>query len=252
MNTPILPQPPKPPSMEPLEPVPGPIGPGSVVEALLKKPGQVVYALSAGKSAGRVVAAILLVALAGLVAFGLAAGSFSGGVQWWAAPVKITVGTLFAALICLPSLYIFVSLSGANIRFGALAGLLAGTVALSALLLAGLTPVVWVFSQSTESLGFMGTLMVLAWLTALLAGLGFLRKGARWMGLTRGFHLHLWTLMFLVVTLQMSCALRPILGTSVDLLPKEKRFFLGHWAKVLGESAQSGAGDGERSARGAE
>jgi hypothetical protein len=24
--------------------------------------------------------------------------------------------------------------------------------------------------------------------------------------LTRGFHLHLWTLMFLVVTLQMSCA----------------------------------------------
>ena len=56
MNTPILPQPPKPPSMEPLEPVHGPIGPGSVVEALLKKPGQVVYELSAGKSAGRVVA----------------------------------------------------------------------------------------------------------------------------------------------------------------------------------------------------
>jgi len=252
MNTPTLPQPPKLPSMEQLEPLPGSVGPGSVIESLQKKPGRLVYELSHGGRGGMAVAALLLVAVCGLAAFGLAAGSFSGGVQWWAAPVKIMVGTLFAAMICLPSLYIFVSLSGADIRFGALAGLLAGTVTLSALLLAGLTPVVWVFSQSTESLGFMGTLMVLAWLTALLAGLGFLRKGARWMGLTRGFHLHLWTLMFVVVTLQMSCALRPILGTSVDLLPKEKRFFLGHWAKVLGESAQSDTEGGERSARGAE
>ena len=226
MNTPILPQPPKPPSMEPLEPVHGPIGPGSVVEALLKKPGQVVYELSAGKSAGRVVAAILLVALAGLVAFGWAAGAFSGGVEWWAAAVRITVGGVSAGVGCRASL----------------GGLLVG----------GVAPVVWVLGQSTESVGFMGTRVVVAWLTALLAGLGFLRKGARWMGLTRGFHLHLWTLMFLVVTLQMSCALRPILGTSVDLLPKEKRFFLGHWAKVLGESAQSDTEGGERSARGAE
>ena len=229
------PQPPPAPAdpASPLTAMPHPPGVGATIESLLRRPGQAVHELWQGGRAGQLMVSFGLVAILGLLAFGLAAGSFAGGTQWWAAPLKITFGTLFAALICLPSLYIFLCLSGAEIRFGTTAGLLAGGVALTGILLAGLTPIVWVFSQSTGSAAFMGAMLIIAWLVALLAGLGFLRRGARWLGLSNGFHLQLWTLMFLVVTIQMSCALRPILGHADSFLPKEKRFFLAHWGEQL-------------------
>ena len=40
----------------------------------------------------------------------------SGGAQLWAAPLKITVGALAAALLCYPSLYIFSCIAGADAR----------------------------------------------------------------------------------------------------------------------------------------
>ena len=217
----------------PLSAMPHAPGLGTTIESLLRRPGQAVHELRHGSRSGQLMVSLGIIAILGLLAFGLAVGSFAGGTQWWAAPIKISVGTLFAALICLPSLYIFLCLSGAEIRFGTTAGLLAGGVALTGILLAGLTPIVWVFSQSTGSAAFMGAMLIAAWLVALLAGLGFLRRGARWLGLSNGFHLQLWTLMFLVVTLQMSCALRPILGHADSFLPKEKRFFLAHWGEQL-------------------
>jgi len=49
---------------------------------------------------------------------------------------------------------------------------------------------------------------------------------------------------FVVVLLQMSTALRPIVGTSDTFLPTEKKFFIGHWFDNLeGE----GGGRGSRS-----
>ena len=44
---------------------------------------------------------------------------------------------------------------------------------------------------------------------------------------------------FVLVLLQITEALRPILGTSDDLLPKEKKFFLSHWVESV-----SGPGNG--------
>ncbi len=38
---------------------------------------------------------------------------------------------------------------------------------------------------------------------------------------------------FLLVCLQMTTALRPIIGTSEHWLPKEKKFFLAHWSENL-------------------
>jgi len=38
---------------------------------------------------------------------------------------------------------------------------------------------------------------------------------------------------FLLVAVQMTTALRPILGKSDTFLPKQKQFFLSHWADCL-------------------
>jgi hypothetical protein len=45
--------------------------------------------------------------------------------------------------------------------------------------------------------------------------------------------LKVWILIFLFVALQMTTALRPIVGTSADFLPVEKKFFVTHWLECL-------------------
>jgi hypothetical protein len=45
-----------------------------------------------------------------------------------------------------------------------------------------------------------------------------------------------WSGIFLLVTLQMTTSLRPIIGRSDDFLTSEKKFFLQHWGDTMGES----------------
>jgi hypothetical protein len=55
--------------------------------------------------------------------------------------------------------------------------------------------------------------------------------------LERGFHhlgaqdgmMRIWTIMFLPATLQMTTALRQLVGTAPTLLPATKQFFIAHW-----------------------
>lgn len=42
-------------------------------------------------------------------------------------------------------------------------------------------------------------------------------------------HVRLWNLIFVLVCLQMTATLRPIIGTSDMFLPREKKFFIAHW-----------------------
>jgi len=215
-------------------------GMGAAIASLLKSPGNILYELTSGQRTGKLAISLWIVTMLGLLAFGAVTGSISGGQQWWAAPAKITGGMLFAALICLPSLYIFAALSGMALRFNAIAGMLLSTTGLTALLLAGFTPLVWVFGQSTGSLSFMGGLLLAIWLFSLLFGMNLLVKCARALGMTEGLHLWIWCSMFVLVTLQVSCALRPIIGTADTLLPGEKKFFLQHWTDHL--NAETGNG----------
>jgi hypothetical protein len=101
--------------------------------------------------------------------------------------------------------------------------------------MAGFTPLVRVFGQSTGSLSFIGGLMLVIWLFSLLFGMKLLMTCSRAPGLTDAVHLWIWCAMFVIVTLQMSCALRPILGKSDKFLPTDKKFFLQHWADSIQE-----------------
>lgn len=204
-------------------------GVGGSVEAMLRQPRRVLYHLQSG-GAGRVIGFLSLVAIVCAGIYGLVVGSFSGGTQYWAAPLKIVLGLAVSGLICLPSLYIFACLSGAKTRLAEVAGLVAGAVALMSVLLIGFAPVAWVFSQSTNSLVGMGALHLLFWVVAIYFGLRFVSAGFEHRGAHAG-GINVWMIIFLVVMLQMTTALRPILGTSDTFLPKEKRFFLQHWVQ---------------------
>lgn len=211
------------------EPVNGPI---AAVEALLRHPRRIVYQLRQAKS-GHLAWLLGLVTIFCALVYGLVVGSFSQGTQLWAAPVKVSIGFLASGLICLPSLYIFSCLSGSQARFREVIGLLAGLLALATVLLIGFAPVAWVFSQSTTSVSLMGGLHLIFWLIASYFGLRFLIQGFRHLQTAMDGNLKVWVGIFIVVALQMTTTLRPIVGTSPSFLQSEKKFFVAHWFDCL-------------------
>ncbi len=235
---PPIPPPPPPgyPSGRPLgelpeerEPIPNAV---AAVEAILRQPRRVMYQLRQPGSGG-LIAGMLFVAVLCSVVYGVVVGTFSGGVQLWAAPLKIAGGLLISALICLPSLYIFACLSGSQARLAEIFGLVAGLLALMTILLIGFAPVAWLFSQSTESLAWMGALHLIFWGIATVFGLRFLNAGFSHTQARSNAGFNTWVVIFVLVVLQMTTALRPIVGTADTLLPEEKKFFVSHWVDCL-------------------
>lgn len=209
----------------------------TAVEAILRQPRRVMFQLRQPGS-GRLIGAMLFIAVVCSLIYGVIVGSFSGGVQWWAAPVKVSGGLLISALICLPSLYIFACLSGSQARLVEIFGLVAGLLILMTILLIGFAPVAWLFSQSTESLPWMGALHLLFWGIATAFGLRFLEAGFSHSKARSNAGLFTWVVIFVLVVLQMTTALRPILGKADTFLPTENKFFVSHWGDCLNQAAR--------------
>jgi hypothetical protein len=205
------------------------------IETILRHPRRMMFQLRQ-PGAGRLIAAMIFVSVVCALIYGVVAGTFSGGTQLWAAPVKIAAGLMISALICLPSLYIFTCLSGSQARLVEVCGLFAGLLMLMTILLIGFAPVAWIFSQSTESLAWMGTLHLIFWFIATCFGLRFLEAGFSHSNARSHAGFHTWIVIFLLVAVQMTAALRPIIGTADTFLPAEKQFFLSHWGDSLKSS----------------
>lgn len=205
------------------------------IEAILRQPRRLLFQMRQ-PGAGKLIATMLLASLCCMLIYGVVVGTFSGGTQFWAAPVKMAVGLMISAAICLPSLYIFACLSGSQARLAEVCGLLAGLLLLMTILLIGFAPVAWIFSESTESLGWMGTLHLLFWFVATVFGLRFLLAGFSHTNARSLAGINVWIVIFILVALQMTTALNPILGKSDTFLPAKKQFFLGHWGDCLKEA----------------
>ena len=175
----------------------------------------------------------------GVTSLGAVVGSFSGHEQWWAAPVKVSLGLLVSVLICLPSLYIFACLSGSQARLAEIFGMVGGLLMLMTILLVGFAPVAWLFSQSTSSITWMGALHLIFWGIATIFGLRFLEAGFSHSQARTNAGFNVWVIIFVLVALQMTTALRPIVGSSDTFLPTEKKFFLNYWSECLKQQPES-------------
>jgi hypothetical protein len=236
---------------QPFEPMPPDPGLVATFETLLKRPVTLVDAMLKGARSGKIVRNLIITAVACLAVFGFVIGTYTMGTQLWAAPLKITLGMLVAGLICLPSLYIFSCLNGLDVKISSAAGVLFATICMMSMLLLGFTPVVWIFSQSTNSIVFMGGLALVFWAIATYFGLGVITKTADYLGLKKRTHLVVWMGIFILVALQMSTSLRPIVGESDELFTAEKKFFLTHWLEQIDAEAEAAAvaGDSTRGRR---
>ncbi len=222
-------------------PMTGPPTLGNTLDHLLKRPAALVHTLH-NEPSGRLLKWLGLSSLVGLSLFGLVLGFFSGGMQFWAAPLKMVIGVSASALLTWPSLCVFCYLNGLDLPLRTISGILVAAIALLSLLLLALGPVAWIFSTSTDSVPFMGFLVLAFWLVGLYFGLALIFQTAHLLGMKRRHHLVAWSVIFLLVTLQMSTTLRPLLGKSDHFCTGEKKFFLNHWLEQC--EAQSGTTPG--------
>lgn len=206
-----------------------------VIDAILRHPRRVMFQLRQ-PDAGRLVRFMVFVSIVCSSIYGVVAGTSTGGSQLGIAPVKIAMGLMISAAICLPSLYIFTCLSGSRARLMEICGLLSGLLLLMTILLIGFAPVAWIFSQSTDSLVWMGALHLAFWFIATCFGLRFLHAGFSQTSARSNAGFNTWVIIFLLVALQMTTALRPILGKSDAFLPTDKKFFGVYWSDCLQEN----------------
>ncbi|MCC5849392.1 MAG: hypothetical protein JJU29_15020 [Verrucomicrobia bacterium] len=205
---------------------------GTLVETMLKHPEN-LYEEMKGKRIAPASLRLLILGLGCYLLYGILLGSFSGGMQWWASPLKAAGGIIFSSLICLPSLYIFGCLARSNCTLRQCLALQAGLLALSGVLLIGFLPVAWVFSTSIESIGFMGSLHLVFWGASLYFGVKLLLGGMESFQADSDAPVRLWICIFVLVCLQMTTTLRPLLGPGETLFSEGKQFFLLHWGKNM-------------------
>src|SRR4051812_624700 len=207
--------------------------PIAAIEAILRQPRRLMYQLRQ-PGAGPLMFYLVIVALFCALVYGVVVGTFSLHEQLWRAPIKVAGGMLVSTLICLPSLYIFACLSGSQARLAEIFGLVMGMLMLTTILLVGFAPVAWLFSQSTESVNWMGTLHLIFWFIASIFGLRFLNAAFSHSQARSNAGFNTWVVIFMLVVVQMTTALRPIVGRADTFFPTEKKFFLSYWSDCLG------------------
>jgi len=201
---------------------------GALLEALLKHPNRLLTGLT-GDDAGYLTRHLAAMGFLGMAAYGVVVGLFPGGMQVAAVPLKLAGGLLAAAVICWPSLYILLCLSGGQQSAREVTGLLAASLALLVILLAGFAPVAWIFTQSTHSADFMGGLHVLLWMVSCVFALRRLDSGLATLNGRSMQALPVWGVVFVVVCLQMTTTLRPLLGPFTGWGFETRDFFLHAW-----------------------
>jgi hypothetical protein len=152
---------------------------------------------------------LLAGALACFAVYGIAAGFFQGDQQIIFAALKAPVVVVGAALLCLPSFYVFTSLTGSELSPSQTVAVLSGFCAVLGLLMMGMIPVAWLFSVSTRSILFLFWMHLFMWVGALIFARSYLRNV--FPTLQQHRILRLWIFLFVLVSFQMTTHVRPIL-----------------------------------------
>lgn len=208
---------------------PGPTGAHGwrgAIDDLLRSPSDFVARGATGTS--RRLVPTLVVAVACLVAYGLAAGFYHGGMQPLVSAIKAPLLVLGSLVLCLPSLFVFGALAGVDWTGRRFATVAAGLLGIACLLLAALLPAQWLFSVSSRSLRFVVVLHGLFWLVALVHAHRFLRRAV---GLG-GISLFAWFVLLFLVSLQVTTQLRPVLTPGNGLLEQGKLSFVEQWGEL--------------------
>ena len=206
---------------------------------LLRAPGEVMGFADGKAHYWRLAVFLVLVTVVGCALFGFAIGSFVD-LQVAALDAAKMVGiAVFSFVLCFPTLYVFATISGSKLSASRLAVLGLVCTATLGSLLAALSPILWLFSVSTEKVAF---IVVLSCFLAALS-LAFvvcpITAAAEKKIVANKAGLHLWLVVFAVVALQTVTLVRPMLAPiGTPRTPEGKCFFLMHFGESVGLSGR--------------
>jgi len=212
----------------------GVAAPTNALAALLKTPSSVIRRIHDAEKLPELTAQLFLWGLVFHALYGLAMGMFdSSGVALVAAG-KAPLIAFLAVALCLPSLYVFSCVAGMAVTVMQALALAGSVLAMTGLLLLGLTPVCWLFSVSTSSLPFVVVVNFLVWALSLGFAVRLFRLVGDLDGRETAAGLKWWLAIYVIVSLQMTTTLRPMLVRSdAGWRATEKKFFLTHFRESL-------------------
>src|SRR5262245_60420942 len=155
--------------------------PSNVLQALdelLKRPA-ITVGRATSAEAGKMSAYLAGAGLASAMIYGLAAGFFQGGVSLLLAMLKAPLVVAVSVVLCLHSLYVTSALLGARLTARRFWLAVAGFAGMIGILMLGLVPIVWLFSVSSRSLGFVTVLHALLWILIVTFSARFLSMALR-------------------------------------------------------------------------
>ena len=202
---------------------------------LLRAPGEVMGFADGRAHYWRLAVFLALVSAVGCALFGFAIGSFVDLKVAALDAAKMVGIAAFSFVLCFPTLYVFATISGSKLSASRLAVLGLVCTATLGSLLAALSPILWLFSVSTENVAF---IVVLSCFLAALS-LAFvvcpITAAAEKKIVANKAGLHLWLVVFAVVALQTVTLVRPMLAPiGTPRTPEGKCFFLMHFSDSVG------------------
>ena len=206
----------------------------NIVSALLRNPRRISETIAERKQLLRSSGLLLAAGLACHAVFGIAIGLFGGWSIAAMDAVKMPLVALCSLLLCFPSLYVFTCVAGSPLSLSQAFVLGCSCLAMVGLILVGLAPVAWLFSVSTANLSFVTLLTFLIWLVAIGFAGRYVNKLSAHPLFERQTGINVWFLILMVVTLQMTTCMRPMLSSSEKgWWTAEKQFFLSHFASTF-------------------
>ena len=207
---------------------------------LLRAPGEVMDFADGRAHYWRLAVFLALVSAVGCALFGFAIGSFVDLKVAALDAAKMVGIAAFSFVLCFPTLYVFATISGSKLSAARLAVIGLVCTATLGSLLAALSPILWLFSVSTENVAF---IVVLSCFLAALS-LAFvvcpITAAAEKKIVANKAGLHLWLVVFAVVALQTVTLVRPMLAPiGTPRTPEGKCFFLMHFGDSVGLKAAS-------------
>jgi len=204
---------------------------------LLRAPGEVMGFADGRAHYWRLAVFLALVSAVGCALFGFAIGSFVDLKVAALDAAKMVGIAAFSFVLCFPTLYVFATISGSKLSAARLAVIGLVCTATLGSLLAALSPILWLFSVSTENVAF---IVVLSCFLAALS-LAFvvcpITAAAEKKIVANKAGLHLWLVVFAVVALQTVTLVRPMLAPiGTPRTPEGKCFFLMHFGESVGFS----------------
>jgi len=209
---------------------------------LLRAPGEVMGFADGRAHYWRLAVFLALVSAVGCALFGFAIGSFVDLKVAALDAAKMVGIAAFSFVLCFPTLYVFATISGSKLSAARLAVIGLVCTATLGSLLAALSPILWLFSVSTENVAF---IVVLSCFLAALS-LAFVARpvaaAAEKKIVANKAGLHLWLVVFAVVALQTVTLVRPMLAPiGTPRTPEGKCFFLMHFGESIADEFRSSA-----------